>query len=166
MICVGCRVEKPEAAFDMYTTHGRRRRRMRCRECVNLQRRIYRRAHPEKFTTDTWSERHRGAQYKHRYGITLEQYNKSLVAQDHKCGICTTHVSELPTRLYIDHDHKTGQFRGLLCSQCNFALGMLKDRPSLFYNAVAYLEKATLALESRQSTGTPEQRPVLRLMKA
>lgn len=75
-----------------------------------------------------------------RYGITLEQYNEMLVKQDSKCLGCGIHQSELKTRLAVDHDHKTGKIRGLLCANnCNVALGLLKDSPQILDNLASYL---------------------------
>ena len=56
-----------------------------------------------------------------RYGITLDDYNALLKKQGGTCAICKT----APTRkkLFIDHDHKDGRVRGLLCSRCNLLLG-------------------------------------------
>ena len=47
----------------------------------------------------------------------------------------------LPKRLYVDHCHKTGKIRGLLCNSCNTALGLLKDDISLFKRSIDYLNK-------------------------
>ena len=56
-----------------------------------------------------------------RYGITLDDYNALLKKQGGTCAICKT----APTlkKLFIDHDHKDGRVRGLLCSRCNLLLG-------------------------------------------
>lgn len=63
-----------------------------------------------------------------RYGISLSDYNRMLVDQDGKCAACgTTEVRNGKTRFDIDHNHETGEVRGLLCGHCNRALGMLAD---------------------------------------
>lgn len=72
---------------------------------------------------------------KQLYGVTLEQYDKMFEQQDGKCAICNQ--SELGYRLCIDHDHKTGRVRGLLCHGCNLSLGHLEK---YIANAVLYLE--------------------------
>ena len=54
-----------------------------------------------------------------RYGITLDQYDRMLEYQGHRCGACGRHVSESKTRLAVDHCHRTGLVRGLLCCHCN-----------------------------------------------
>jgi hypothetical protein len=58
------------------------------------------------------------------YGITLIQYNEIFNSQNGCCKICGTHQSELKKALFVDHDHKTGKIRGLLCHQCNIGIGI------------------------------------------
>jgi len=76
---------------------------------------------------------------KDNFGISLEEYHKIFQAQNGKCAICKKHQSELKRALAVDHDHETGQVRGLLCANCNLALGHLKDDPGLLCNAIKYL---------------------------
>ena len=82
---------------------------------------------------------------KQEFGITLEQYNELLAKQGGKCAICgatVTGVREKGKRehsLYVDHDHKTGSVRGILCSHCNFGLGNFRDSPALLLRAAEYL---------------------------
>lgn len=73
---------------------------------------------------------------KGKYGITIEQYDAMMAAQDGRCAICGV----LPTRhLCVDHDHETGEVRGLLCEPCNFALGHMADDVDRLLAAAAYL---------------------------
>ena len=60
------------------------------------------------------------------YNITLNDYNKMFKKQEGKCGICKKHQNKLNRRLYVDHDHSTGKVRELLCTSCNFKLGILE----------------------------------------
>jgi Recombination endonuclease VII len=71
---------------------------------------------------------------KYNYGISLDQYNQLVLKQNNKCPICNQE-----TKLFVDHNHSTGIVRGLICRDCNFALGLLKDSPELFLNAIKYL---------------------------
>lgn len=75
------------------------------------------------------------------YGLTNEQYEFLLKTQNYMCAICETHQKDLKMPLHVDHNHVTGKVRGMLCRDCNLALGLLKD--SLFFckNAVHYLER-------------------------
>lgn len=68
-----------------------------------------------------------------RYGITAEDYEAMWLYQAGLCAICW-----LRAKLVIDHDHRTGEVRGLLCHRCNLGLGQLRDAPE---RAVAYLAK-------------------------
>ena len=81
-------------------------------------------------------------QFRYNYGISLEQYNAMFASQSGKCGICGTHQSALAKRLCVDHCHSTGLVRGLLCIQCNHAIGKLKDSEDLLFRAIQYLREA------------------------
>lgn len=86
-----------------------------------------------------------GAELKHRFGITLEQYDQMLATQEGKCAICgrlETHTCNgVITRLAVDHDHVTGKVRQLLCHNCNAAIGYAEDSPQLLAKMIAYLCK-------------------------
>src|SRR5262245_22419920 len=72
---------------------------------------------------------------KYRWGITPEEYDKLVEAQDGRCAIGRRHPKKI--RLAIDHKHGTNQIRGLLCYQCNRTLGHLEKNKDRF---LAYLE--------------------------
>jgi hypothetical protein len=78
---------------------------------------------------------------RHRYGLTVEEYNQMFADQNGGCAICGTHQSELKRKLAVDHDHETGKIRGLLCSHCNAGIGQFKDNVSLMGFAIDYLNK-------------------------
>jgi hypothetical protein len=71
------------------------------------------------------------------YGITVEDYEQMLESQGGGCYICG--ASPSVRALDIDHDHRTGKVRGLLCSNHNRALGLLGDDPDLLLAAHTYL---------------------------
>lgn len=65
---------------------------------------------------------------KQTYGISLEQYAEMLQEQNSKCDVCgKEHEEVTKKRLNVDHCHTTGKVRGLLCANCNTALGLLKE---------------------------------------
>jgi hypothetical protein len=64
---------------------------------------------------------------KKRYKLTIEEYNEMYRKQESKCGICGIHESKLTKKLNIDHDHKTGKARELLCQKCNVALSYFEN---------------------------------------
>lgn len=87
------------------------------------------------------------------YGITSEDYQAIYEFQGGKCAICQR-ATGASKRLSVDHDHKTGEVRGLLCTPCNRdVLGHLRDSVSSLLRAVRYLlhPPARRALTRRRS---------------
>jgi hypothetical protein len=80
----------------------------------------------------------RDANLKALYGINLVQYERLLEQQGGVCAICGRPPRSRPV-LDVDHDHLTGVVRGLLCGNCNRAVGLLDDNPELFDKARAYI---------------------------
>jgi hypothetical protein len=77
---------------------------------------------------------------KYHYGLTLEQFEAMFLAQDERCAICHTANPHRRSGVWtVDHDHKTGKVRGVLCSHCNSALGFMRDKPGSLTAAVEYL---------------------------
>jgi hypothetical protein len=76
------------------------------------------------------------------YGITIEEYDRISELQGNKCLICGGNSWD-GRHLAIDHNHKTGKIRGLLCSMCNRGLGMFKDSVLLLQKAEQYLTDNT-----------------------
>ena len=74
-----------------------------------------------------------------KYKITKEEYQEALIKQDFRCYICETHQQDLKRRLAVDHCHKTGNVRKLLCSNCNTALGLLKEDTSIMKKLIEYV---------------------------
>lgn len=104
------------------------------------QRKLYMREHREVYTKD-W----KNADLKRRFGISLHEYGQMLVAQNGKCAICSSTDAGtrdgMPKALAVDHDHRTGKIRGLLCESCNQGIGKLKDDPKILRLAADYLER-------------------------
>jgi hypothetical protein len=77
-----------------------------------------------------------------RFGITLDQYLEMVEAQNSQCAICSKPHSESKWQcLVVDHNHDTGNVRGLICHNCNKGIGHLQDNIEVLKNAVKYLEK-------------------------
>ena len=80
------------------------------------------------------------------YGLTVEEYTTLVESQHGRCCICqvipqTDSKTRLESSLHVDHDHITGEVRGLLCRRCNQTLGRMEDKPELLRAAAAYLER-------------------------
>jgi 23S rRNA G2069 N7-methylase RlmK/C1962 C5-methylase RlmI len=71
--------------------------------------------------------------------MTVSRYDQLFISQKGCCAICNTHQNELKRRLNVDHNHQTGQVRGLLCDICNRGLGYLKDSVEILSSAKIYL---------------------------
>ena len=89
---------------------------------------------------EEWRLHNRKYYLKSQYGVTESYYNEKLKAQEHKCAICgRDEVDSVFGVLHIDHNHETGALRGLLCQQCNTALGKFLDSEEILENAIQYL---------------------------
>lgn len=108
---------------------------------------LYRDSH--KVERKQWREDNKAAtrdyKFKKKYGLSLIEYLQLSSAQDKKCAICkreetATFLGKVKL-LAVDHCHKTGKIRGLLCSSCNQGIGLLQDSPEILLSAVAYIRK-------------------------
>jgi len=139
--CTVCQTSKSLDEFYNYKS-SKDGKSYRCKECDNIARKKWSDGNPEKAHL---SQRERNL--KHKYGVTLEWYNAKLKEQNYCCAICKTKENKVirgaieGLNFAVDHNHETGKVRGLLCNQCNRALGMFKDNIELINKAIAYLER-------------------------
>lgn len=101
-----------------------------CRECHKIQCKV-------RWHARTPIEK-QAARVKAMYGLEPEQYKSMYETQQGKCAICN---EEPKTKrgLHIDHNHKTGKVRGLLCHGCNVALGSFKEDVNTLNKAIEYI---------------------------
>lgn len=111
-----------------------RRYREKKGESLLIKKRHYYFQNPEKI-----KERTLRKSIKHKYGITLEEYNQ-LKDSSNQCHICNTEFGE-KLRKNLDHCHATGKIRGILCQQCNVGIGCLKDDIERLSSAIEYIKK-------------------------
>jgi hypothetical protein len=146
-VCSICSTSKPLSEFS-----GKR-----CRSCRStLERERLQndpvRAQKRRNAVRAWHEnnpkesftRYRSAHLKSEYGLTTAEYEAMLKSQNNCCAICKqeetwTYKNGRVASLSVDHDHKTGKIRGLLCRDCNQSLGKFKDDYALVYAAYQYL---------------------------
>lgn len=87
------------------------------------------------------------AYYKRVYGLSLKEYLEMAEKQHFVCAICGKENFAMGANhtggLLVDHDHRTGKVRGLLCHNCNRALGLFHDDVSTISSAIKYLERVT-----------------------
>ena len=108
----------------------------RCKECDKAARKAYVESNKDKTKL---SDR---KYHLSKYGLTIESYNAMFVAQEGKCLGCGKHQTELSRQLVVDHCHKTSKVRGLLCWQCNSALGCIQDNTETLTNLIKYLDNS------------------------
>ena len=109
--------------------------------------RIYRATDPEKYLLHCRAychanrERIRAHNLKRKYGISLKRYEELLAYQNGVCAICNNAENDprKGRRLSTDHDHMTDEVRGLLCSRCNAALGLLEEDPKIIEKMFGYI---------------------------
>jgi hypothetical protein len=75
-----------------------------------------------------------------KYGLSLEEYSQMLIKQNGVCKICLKPQYPIGSALCVDHNHKTGRVRGLLCYSCNAGLGKFQDNIEYLLKASYYLE--------------------------
>ena len=117
-VCRLCRTEKPVEEYYIRKEGGKNRPRTECKECIREL-----------------------ARYR-VHGVCSTKYDEMMVKQKGCCAVCSSKIgSSRYTRLAVDHCHKTGKVRGLLCSNCNTAIGLMKDSPVRMQKAIQYLER-------------------------
>jgi hypothetical protein len=89
---------------------------------------------------DKEKEKDRANNLKASFNLSIKEWEDMYEKQGKKCFICPKKVSGPNKRLCVDHCHKTGKIRGLLCDTCNRALGLLNDDTNLLRTAISYLE--------------------------
>ena len=151
--CTKCGVVYP-ATSEFFATNKNHKDYLQsyCRKCGSKANVVHRQTHPKS------SETHRKGSKKyyqknkekcrrnrHMYnlkinlGLTPDDYDKMYSQQGGYCAICGVHQLELKMALAVDHDHKTGKIRGLLCANCNRGLGGFRDCKEYLLKAIKYL---------------------------
>lgn len=162
-ICRKCKIAQPFENYYAYKNTSKIY--SACKGCCSKSNKAWKSANPDRVKLSNqqrgtqWtiaarskyalSEREKHDSYLWRsYGITLDQYEEMLKAQNGVCAICKDECNRKTTkRLCVDHDHITGVVRGLLCFQCNVGVGKFKDSPAIMTVAAQYMVQH----ESRQS---------------
>lgn len=162
-VCSACKETKSLAEFKPKSTGRGTGYEARCRSCLRLARQKYYRDNKERWRDydaapgrreykAEWYQKsartYRDRNLRRHYGITIEQYEEMLQAQDGVCAICKRPEKALnrgvPTVLHVDHHHGTGKVRALLCSDCNRGLGCFQENEDYLRAALAYLTEHTV----------------------
>lgn len=144
--CTKCGESKPLTEYSYKRPTGRKPGyQPRCKSCCLEDTRQWRQTKTPEQLRDMYLRR--------TYGITLQDYNELLIAQDCTCAICSKDLnfedwsSDSPV---VDHCHTTGHVRGILCNECNRGLGYFRDNVNALAKAISYLtkEEQTLGKET------------------
>jgi hypothetical protein len=138
-ICTTCHKERPLALFRSRGGKQKHLLKSRCNTCLYQEHKQWVENNADRVKEyrekDSWTLVKRCA----RRGITPEQLVSTFESQQGKCPICLDAI--VITDSAIDHNHATDEFRGVLCKQCNRALGMFRDNPKIIARALTYLLK-------------------------
>lgn len=133
-LCKDCKEIKNLIDFDLTPSF---KPKSKCRECRKKQYREYSKTNRSKSDFKFKKSNYRLLK---TYGITIEEKQNMLIKQNNKCAICTYEFKDL-SNAHIDHNHETNKVRDLLCSNCNTAIGLLKEDKKRIENIRFYLAK-------------------------
>lgn len=156
--CTTCKIAKPVEAFR-FENKAKGRRKARCGDCENARMRADRLVNGEQRRASDRAAYHRRAHeiylvtLKRKFELNDEQ--AEWVAAAHVCDLCGSDRGE--RKLVVDHCHDTGANRGVLCSNCNVALGQFKNDPALMRRAAEYIERGGSGFFSTERRDAGEQ---------
>lgn len=152
-LCPGCSRTLPRDAYG-YRERPPYYSRSRCKECESKKSIEWHQANPEKAR----AIRHR-TNLRRNYSLTPAQYDELLAKQGGVCAICeVTPEKAARQRLYVDHCAETKRIRGLLCTQCNSGIGMLRHSIDLLASAARYIEDPPAPIGLIAKPGMPSGR--------
>jgi hypothetical protein len=140
--CSTCKEWKP---LDKFPKDGRKKYGCgsQCNSCKSKV--VVKNRDPEKHReyNRQWARRnpnnnHYAYRLKDKYGLTITEYDEMIARQDGVCAICGSDNNG--KRLHVDHDHKTGKIRKLLCHGCNVAIGHAKEDVGILEKIIGYLK--------------------------
>ncbi len=139
--CPMCKGEKPLEGFNKHSSKKDGHYEL-CRECQKVCSRKY-------LSTKKGIDTTRRSHLRRSYGIDFKAYESLLQAQEGKCKICGAERNPDSRANYftVDHNHATGEIRGLLCTKCNALLGLAQDREDILERAIDYLKKSSVIIE-------------------
>ncbi|RWO22804.1 endonuclease VII domain-containing protein [Mesorhizobium sp.] len=150
-ICSSCNSEKPLSLFGRQSGY-RDGHRNQCNACRSRKQAAYTKtdagkASQKRFVSSAERREKRKWRVRHKkYGMSRDSFSEMLLAQNGRCALCSTDKPGSRYGFCIDHCHETGRVRGILCHNCNSALGKLGDTPTSISRALAYVQAKTSAL--------------------
>ena len=133
--CSTCKESKPVAEFNRNKARPSGYA-AQCKICTTEYMKTYYPANKDRMNAQS-----RTSWMRRENGLTQEQYDAMLIEQEFGCAICGAPEPGGSGRFHVDHDHKTGQTRGLLCWNCNRGLGSFQDSQDILVLAALYLSR-------------------------
>jgi hypothetical protein len=151
-VCTTCEESKNLSEFwqkSEIKKDGTRSYRPSCKEC-EIKKKL------KKYHEEGGKEEQKKRSFRalmNSYGISEEVYEQERIKQNYKCLLCGAgEKDQHHGRLYVDHCHVTGKYRGLLCNLCNTGLGAFKDNTEVIQKAIEYLNETSLRHRNQSST--------------
>jgi len=139
-LCTNCKKEKSISDFSKWS-YSKSGLKSECKLCANKRYRKNQEKYRKRAKERYYCEDVKNMRLLRNFGITLDTYNKMFEEQHGCCFICGRHQSELSKALNVDHNHENGQIRKLLCWNCNYALGLVKEDINILLSMIDYLNE-------------------------
>lgn len=138
-VCIKCNLDKEDKDFYQDKRNLNWKNNI-CKKCQLIQNKEYMDKNPDKryrwYKIYNWKKR----------GINNPEQALELYIKTKRCDICNVSNKVL----HLDHDHKTGDVRGVICTTCNLGLGAFLDDPNLLLEAITYLNKSKIDKEGNR----------------
>jgi hypothetical protein len=129
--CTVCKIDKDDSLF-VKRSNRKSGVQSYCKEC-----------HNKKMRGSYNSDYMKNYDLVKNYNITLNQFKEMSINQNDRCAICYVHILDISAKhkktLCVDHCHKTGKIRGLLCDRCNRGIGLFKEDIKIMLKAIEYI---------------------------
>lgn len=144
--CAGCHLTYAHTP-EFFYKHAQSKNGLyrKCKRCMDIEAKAYNKSHPPSKNRAAVKRR---CILKKVYGLTSDEFDQMMLSQNHRCAICRTDIAGVvetskrrKQKAVVDHDHKTGAVRELLCGKCNTALGMIGDDIDVARTLINYLVK-------------------------
>jgi hypothetical protein len=140
--CGKCKQHLPLNQFSK-TTQTKDKLYCYCKACASkVAKEAHQRLKADPIRYEAYLAKERNRHLKRTFGITAQDYDQMLANQNGGCAICGATECSSGASLAVDHCHRTGKVRGILCRDCNTSLGKLKDDRNILLKAVEYLDRA------------------------
>lgn len=146
-ICNRCKKLKPENEFHKHKQcpDGLQYTCISCRKIIDNKFKDDKKEYDKEYyikyrRTEEVKKENKNRELKRIYNISIDQYNEIFNKQNGCCAICGIHQSRFSKKLCVDHNHSTGEVRGLLCPKCNITLGYIESKVGIVELCKIYLD--------------------------